>query len=169
VRVAGSLLAALACACVGDVTPAQCAIDADCGATAFCSAGACLAGTRECPELKPTFSSINTSLLQVGCGSKARNCHASDSAAVQSGPSFARDAHQALVNAPAANRLGIATGLVLVVPGDPDHSFLLRKLRLTAVLDPLYGGGQPASAPGSLCAADLAVIEQWIRAGALDD
>jgi hypothetical protein len=163
------LFAALACGCVGGVQPAQCATDADCGSAAFCVAGACLAGTRDCPALQPTFSSINTSLLQVGCGSKARNCHAFDSADVASGPSLAGYAYRALVNAPAANRLGSATGLVLVVPGDPDHSFLLRKLRLTSALDPLYGGGQPASAPGSLCAADLVVIEQWIRAGALND
>jgi hypothetical protein len=58
---------------------------------------------------------------------------------------------------------------VLVKPGDPGSSFLLTKLRLTSALDPAYGGGQPATAPGSTCAEALAVIEQWIANGAPDD
>jgi hypothetical protein len=153
-------------ACVGIVTPAACAIDSDCGPAAFCVAGSCYAGTRTCPLLQPTFSSINTAFIQVGCGVKQRNCHAADSEVVQSGPSFVGDVYHALVGAPAANRLGTARGLVLVKPGDPDQSFFLIKLRLSSALDSQYGGGQPASAPGSTCAADLAVIEQWIRSGA---
>ena len=85
---------------------------------------------------------------------------------MQSGPSFAGDPYAALVGAPAANRLGSARGLVLVKPGDPANSFLLTKLRLMSAIDPAYGGGQPASAPGSTCADALAAIEQWIQGGA---
>ena len=164
-----ALLAAALCGCLGSVTPAECAIDPDCGANAFCDAGSCLAGTRACPTLQPTYSSINRALFQVGCGVKVRNCHAFDSAVVESGPSFAGELYSRLVGAPAANRQGAARGLLLVSPGDPEHSFLLIKLRLTAPLDPQYGGGQPASAPGTLCPADLATIEQWIRNGAPND
>jgi len=155
--------------CIGQAAPVDCAIDSDCAPSGFCVAGACLAGTRACPSLQPTFSSIDRSFIQVGCGVSQRNCHAADSAVVGSGPSFAGDVYRALVNAPAANRLGSARGLVLVRPGDPENSFLLVKLRLASALDPQYGGGQPASAPGSTCAEDLAAIEQWIRAGAPDD
>jgi len=151
---------------VGGVSPVQCAIDSDCGASAFCAQGACIEGTRTCPKLEPTFSSINRNFLQVGCGVHQINCHASDSANVQSGPSFAGDPYAALVGAPAANRLGSARGLVLVKPGDPANSFLLTKLRLMSAIDPAYGGGQPASAPGSTCADALAAIEQWIQGGA---
>jgi hypothetical protein len=165
--------ASLACAamlgCVGGVTPAECAIDSDCGSAAFCTAGFCHAGTRTCPLLQPTFSSINTNLFQVGCGARARNCHAADSAVVESGPSFAGDVYRTLVGAPAANRLGRARGLILVQPGDPDHSFLLTKLRLTDSANPNFGSGQPANAPGSTCAAAIAAIEEWIRRGAHDD
>ena len=159
-------LALAALGCTGAVTPAGCALDADCGADAFCNAGTCHAGTRTCPTLQPTFASINDSFIQVGCGVKARNCHAFDSEVIQSGPSFAGDVYRVLVDAPAKNQLGSARGLTLVKPFDPAHSFLLTKLRLTESLNADYGGGQPASAPGSTCAADLAVIEQWIARGA---
>jgi Cys-rich repeat protein len=154
--VRAAIAALFAAGCVGGVTPVQCAIDADCGAGAFCSAGRCIEGTRTCPTLQPTFSSINASFLQVGCGVRQINCHSADSRSVSSGPSFAGHPYGALVNAPAANRLGSARGLILVKPGDPANSFLLTKLRLTSALDPDFGGGQPANAPGSTCADSLA-------------
>ena len=165
-----ALLAALCAAgCVGGVSPSQCGIDADCGAAAFCAQGVCVEGTRTCPKLSPTFSSINARFLQVGCGVRQINCHANDSAAVESGPSFAGHPYQTLVNAPAANRLGTAKDLLLVKPGDPASSFLLTKLRLASTFDPQFGSGQPANAPGSTCAETLATIEEWIRGGALDN
>ena len=165
----GVLCATAILGCIGQVAPAACAVDLDCGPEAFCAAGACYQGSRTCPSLEPRFSSINRAFIQVGCGVKERNCHATDSAVVQSGPAFTGDTFRALVNAPAANRLGSVRGLVLVKPGDPAGSFLLSKLRLKDALDPHLGGGQPASAPGSTCARDLAAIEEWIVRGALDD
>jgi hypothetical protein len=162
------LAALLAAGCVGGVSPAQCAIDSDCGAAAFCAQGACFEGTRTCPKLQPTFSSINASFFQVGCGVSQINCHSADSPAVESGPSLAGRPFATLVNAPAANRLGTERGLLLVKPGDPASSFLLTKLRLTST-DPRFGSGQPATAPGSTCAEALATIEQWIQNGARDD
>lgn len=164
-----AIAALLACGCVGGVSPAQCAVDADCGAASFCAQGACIQGTRTCPKLSPTFSSINGSFLQVSCGVGQINCHSGDSPSVESGPSFAGHPYRVLVNAPAANRFGTARGLTLVKPGDPAGSFLLTKLRLTSGNDPQFGSGQPATAPGSTCAEALAVIQQWIQRGAPDD
>ena len=164
-RAAALLALALAAGCVGGVSPLECATDTDCAA-GFCSAGTCHDGTRTCPLLQPTFSSINANLLQVGCGVKQINCHAAASSGVGSGPSFVGDPYGALVNAPAANRLGSVRGLILVQPGDPANSFLITKLRLTSPADPLYGSGQPASAPGSICAGSVDVIAQWIAQGA---
>jgi hypothetical protein len=155
--------------CVGGVTPAQCAIDSDCGGSAFCAQGTCIEGTRSCPRLQPTFSSINSRFFQVSCGVGQLNCHARDSDAVESGPSFDGHPYATLVNAPAANRRGSTRGLVLVKPGDPGASFLMTKLRLTSTGDPAFGPGQPASAPGSTCAESLAIIDQWIQRGAPDD
>jgi hypothetical protein len=88
---------------------------------------------------------------------------------VASGPSFSGDPYRALVAAPAANLTGSARGLILVKPGDPENSFLLLKLRLKEPADPLYGSGQPASAPGSICAAAQDVIAAWIAQGAQDN
>jgi hypothetical protein len=160
---------ASALGCVGGVVPAQCAVDLDCGAPAFCAQGACIEGTRTCPQLQPTFSSINSRFFQVGCGVRQLNCHATISPSVESGPSFEGYPYATLVDAPAANRLGSARGLVLVTPGDPAKSFLLTKLRLASTLDPEFGTGQPASAPGSTCAETIATIEQWIQRGAPND
>jgi hypothetical protein len=144
----GWLLAPIAASlgCVGGVSPVACAIDSDCGPASFCSAGSCIQGTPTCPLLSPTFSSINANLIQVGCGVRQRNCHAFDSAVIDSGPSFAGDVYVTLVNAPAANRLGSARGLVLVKPGDPDHSFLLTKLRLATIRS--SGAGSPPTRRG---------------------
>ena len=168
-RSLAALALAMTAACVGGVNRADCAIDSDCGANGFCFAGSCIAGTRTCPVLQPTFSSLNRGLIQPGCGVGQRNCHATDSAAVDSGPSFAGHPWAALVNAPAANRLGSARGLVLVKPADPANSFLMIKLRLMTTSDPSFGPGQPANAPGSICAPTLSVIEDWIRRGAPDN
>src|SRR2546430_7978844 len=164
------LIAALLVAgCIGGVDPAQCAIDPDCAQPAFCAQGTCIEGRRTCPVLQPPFSSSNSHFIQVGCGVRQLNCHATDSAAVNSGPSFLGHPYANLVDAAAANQLGSARGLVLVKPGDPQNSFLLTKLRLTSALDLTYGGGQPADAPASTCADALAVIEQWIQRGAPDN
>ncbi len=77
---------ALACACaafagcVYPVSPAQCAVDADCPG-GVCIADVCHAGTRNCPTLEARFSSINANLFQVGCGvtntaaTISTNCH----------------------------------------------------------------------------------------------
>lgn len=163
---AALLLAASALAgCLGNSAALECVIDADCSG-GFCAAGFCHEGTRTCPILQPTFSSINRNLLQVGCGVKQMNCHATGSPTIASGPSFAGDVYHALVSAPAANNLGIAQGLILVQPGDPQHSFLLTKLKLTETANRLYGSGQPPEAPGSICGAAQDVIAQWIAKGA---
>src|SRR3954468_4046936 len=159
----------LSCGCVGGVAPAQCAVDGECGAQAFCAQGACIDGTRTCPTLAPTFSSINRNLLQVGCGARQISCHSSDSALSAGGPSFAGHPYADLVNAPAANRLGAARGLILVKANDPANSFLITKLQLTTTTDPNYGPGQPANAPGSICAASIDAIRQWVQGGAPDN
>src|SRR5207302_8563631 len=110
--------------------------------------------------------STNSGLLRVGRGVNQLNCDAAESPGVGSGPSVAGDPYGVLVSAQAANRLGSARGLILVKPGDPANSFLVTKLRSKDPADPLYGPGQPAPAPGSICAAAVDVIAQWIAQGA---
>ena len=157
------------CACAYPVDPAACAIDADCGPAAFCIAGGCRQGTRTCPQLQPSYASIDRNLFLVGCGTsgnKAFNCHSTEGAASASFLDLSRDAYTQLVNRTAVNPLGDAKDLVLVKPGDPDGSFLVQKLRLTSPFDAHLGSGMPADAPGSICAGSIDAIAQWIRDGA---
>ena len=157
------------CACAYPVDRAACAIDTDCGSNAFCVGGSCREGSRTCPTLQATYSSIDSNLLLVSCGTsgnKALNCHGSAGAASASFLDLTSDAYPRLVNRVAVNPLGDAKGLVLVIPGDPDNSFLVQKLRLTTAFDPHLGSGMPADAPGSICQTAVDTVAQWIRDGA---
>jgi len=73
-----------------------------------------------------------------------------------------------LVNVPAANISGTQTGLVRVVPGNPTSSFLLTKVAMPAVFDPLYGLRMPNTGT-PLPAAQIDSIRAWILRGALAD
>jgi len=172
----GCLTAALwLCGCAPGVPRLECGADTDCGANAFCTAGQCFQGTRTCPQLEPKFSSINTALFRVSCGltgAKAINCHATEGAESSSGLDLSGDPYSNLVGRPAVTTFlppaASAFNLVLVTPGDgsPNGSFLVRKLQLATVLDPTFGAGMPADAPGSICAETIAVVQQWIAQGA---
>jgi hypothetical protein len=170
VRLAWLAAAAALCACAYPVDPVQCAIDSDCGADAgFCLAGGCRPGSRTCPALTPSYASINRDLFQVSCGtsgSKAFNCHSAEGAAGSSFLDLTGDPYPRLVGQIGVNPLGDLKDLVLVQPGDPDHSFLVQKLRLTSPLDPHLGGGMPSDKPGSICASAVDTVAQWILNGA---
>ena len=165
--------ALFAAACGPAVQPVDCAIDPDCGANAFCSAGQCLQGTRTCPALEPKLSSIDKGLFRVSCGvsgEKAINCHSSGGAASSSGLDLSTDPFTNLVNRTGRN-LGATVHLqtfILVKPEDdsPEGSFLVRKLQLTDPANPQYGSGMPADAPGTICPEAVAVVRQWIAQGA---
>ena len=168
-RLAPVAAAGLLAACAYPVDRVACAIDSDCGPSGFCVAGGCRQGTRTCPALQPTYSSIDRDLFQVGCGtsgSKAVNCHSAAGAASASFLDLSGDAYPRLFNRTAVNPLGDVKNLVLVKPGDPDASFLVQKLRLTTALDAHLGSGMPADAPGSICASSVDTVAQWIRDGA---
>ena len=63
----------------------------------------------------------------------------------------------------AANSAAAAAGALRVAPGDPDHSFLLRKL--LGQIAPAEGSRMPlVGTPPS--AANLDLIRRWIAAGA---
>jgi hypothetical protein len=168
-RSAAALCLSGLCACAYPVDRADCAIDTDCGANAFCIAGSCRQGSRTCPTLQASYSSIDANLFRVSCGtsgSKAVNCHSMEGAASASFLDLTGDPYPRLVNRTAVNPLGDAKNLVLVAPGDPDHSFLVQKLRLTTALEPHLGSGMPADAPGSICQMAVEAVAQWIRDGA---
>ena len=153
-------------ACIGSVVPAQCAIDSDCGSAAVCVGAVCHPGSREadggvCPQVSPRWADLNSNFIQVGCGVRASNCHSTAGGATSSGLVLAGDAYDRLVNAASADG-----GFVLVKPGDPDHSFLVTKLKLATTFDPVYGSGMPPDNPGQTCEAAQEAVRQWILAGA---
>lgn len=73
---------------------------------------------------------------------------------------FDGKARSALVNRASS----LAPRKQLVVPGQPDKSFLVQKLRGQLSSEegqPMPNGGTPLSSP------DISTVEQWITAGAL--
>ena len=87
----GLIAAVLAPACIGSVTPAQCAVDSECGAASVCVGAVCHPGSREldggvCPLVQPRWSEINSSFIQIGCGVResSTNCHSIAGAATSS-------------------------------------------------------------------------------------
>jgi hypothetical protein len=169
VKLAVAAAAAALGACAYPVDRAECAVDSDCVPAGFCVAGGCRLGSRTCPTLRPSLADIERNLFQVSCGTsgnKAFNCHSPEGAASSSFLDLTGDPHARLVGQVAVNPLGDVKDLVLVVPGDPEHSFLVQKLRLASALDPHLGSGMPADAPGSICASSVDAVAQWIRDGA---
>lgn len=102
--------------------------------------------------LQPTFQSIQANVFTPLC----TGCHAGASAPLglrlNEGSSYAL-----LVNAPSAE----VPSLQRVQPGNPDASYLIRKLEGTAAV----GSRMPLNQP-PLPAATIAVIRQWIANGA---
>src|SRR5262249_13078942 len=66
-----------------------------------------------------------------------------------------------LVNRPVTNADPAAAGSTLVVPGDPNASFLIKKLKSTAPGDRMPQSGQPLSK------GTIQLSEKWIKRGAM--
>jgi len=117
------------------------------------------------------FGSIREGVFARSCGTSGGACHSPAGAPDSGGLDLATDPYSALVGAdgrgaPASNFAGSVPDLVRVIPGDPDHSFLVIKLRTTVGADPRYGSGMPFPDPGSVCPETLDAIAGWIRSGA---
>jgi hypothetical protein len=151
--------------------PATCANDSDCTPETECSGGKCVPKA-VCPAgLEPTFDSIHTKIFAVSCGTDGGKCHSHDGAIYSAGLNLADDPYTALLGSDgkgelAGNISGSEMNLRRVVPGDPDHSFLVIKLSTRTGMDPKYGSGMPFTDPGSVCPDTLATIRQWIASGA---
>ena len=101
------------------------------------------------------FDVIQDSIFSQGCA--LSECHDSTSKKADLDLS-AGNAYQALINAPSTQQLET----LLVVPGDPDASYLVTKL-----LDSGFRDGQrmPLDAP-PLEDCQIEMIRGWITAGA---
>lgn len=117
---------------------------------------ACESG--EPSAMPPTLGELHERVLEPSC--TFATCHGS-------GPSPAgalsleRDvAHASLVDAPSS----VVSGAILVVPGDPDASYVMAKLTATP---PAAGESMPPDAP--LEAERIELVRAWIEAGAVDE
>ena len=78
----------------------------------------------------------------------------------------ASEAYANLVGVPASNMAAHAAGLLRVAPGDPDGSFLIRKLEGALTADE----GTPMPQAGARLPQDrIDLLRRWIAAGAPAD
>lgn len=117
------------------------------------------------PNLQPTFSSIQNEILlssDASGRSACVNCHQPGGLSGNLLNLRAGDAYARLVQAPSRQK----NGAVLVVPGDPDGSYLIQKLegRLGIV-----GQRMPFNGPPFLTDGQILVIRTWIRNGAANN
>jgi len=105
---------------------------------------------------EPTFTNVQATAL-VSCGISS-TCHTAAGAA---GLSLDEDvAYSELVDVESST----ASGEILVIPGDADGSYLVRKLEEAA---DIVGDPMPPDAP--LDASAIALVREWIDAGAPND
>jgi hypothetical protein len=116
------------------------------------------------PDLQPTLSSIQQAIFTATDGSRASclPCHSDVGRTPSMGLNLVQGrSHAALVGQPSRGK----AGAVLVVPGDPDNSYLIKKLDGTA---DIAGGRMPRTGP-HLTAGQLRIIRRWIELGAKND
>lgn len=114
------------------------------------------------PNLAPTFSSIRDEIFLSSddAGRTACiNCHAPGGISVGFINFRADDLYTRLVNGGSRQKVGA----VLVVPGDPDNSYLVQKLEGRSGI---IGLRMPFNGPPYLTDGQILVIRRWIQTGA---
>lgn len=112
------------------------------------------------PALAATFDNIQEHIFGQGCATQG--CHATESAAGGLALGSADESYQALFGIPAVNSVASQNGWLLVKPGDPELSFLVRKID-----GPGLGEGAPMPIAAQLTPFYQQLIEDWIMRGAL--
>ena len=110
------------------------------------------------PNLQPTFSSIQSEILSPRCAT----CHTDVGRPAPMGLVLLDGrAHGNLVGVGARGR----AGLIRVVPGDPENSYLIHKLEGR----PGIVGLQMPRVGAPLSEGQLTIIKRWIAEGAPND
>lgn len=109
--------------------------------------------------LEPTLENIQEHIFDEACS--MRGCHGSESPAGGLNLSSADASFVALIDVPVRNSVALQNGWVLVKPGDPDLSFLVRKIDL-----PGLGEGAPMPFTQKLHPFYQDLVREWIAAGA---
>ena len=118
------------------------------------------------PNLTPTFSSIQSDIFsapdstgRAACTSCHTNVGRTPAAGLNlSGP----NAHAALVNRPSVFK----PGATLVIPNDPENSYLIHKLEGRAGI---VGQRMPRTGGPFLTDGQVRIIHRWIELGAPND
>jgi hypothetical protein len=111
-------------------------------------------------EAPASMARVQEEVFDVGCN--VSTCH---SATAQAGDLVleAGTSHEQLVDVPAFQQQAAAEGVIRVVPGDPDASFLITKCR--GGIDSIYGEPMPWGG-GMLDEDRLELLREWILDGA---
>ncbi|MFK7843775.1 MAG: cytochrome c [Rhodothermales bacterium] len=109
-------------------------------------------------ELQPTLTDIQANIFDTSCA--LSGCHGNASPQLgqdlSAGQSFSN-----IVNVPSVEQ----PSLLRVKPGDPEDSYLFRKIRGDANI----AGAQMPLGRSPLSAEQIALVESWILDGALDN
>lgn len=108
----------------------------------------------------PTLTEVQTELLTPSCAFST--CHGNGGGGAADLDLSDGRSHAELVNVESTD----APGEILVVPGDPDASYLVKKC--TPGATGIVGEPMPDGSDG-LDEERLAMLRAWIAAGALDD
>lgn len=107
----------------------------------------------------PTFQQVQTQILTPTC----TGCHTSNGRTPAAGMDLtAAVSYGNLVNVASSGK----PGAIRVIPGDPDNSYLIHKLEGAS---DIVGLRMPRNGPPYLTDAQVAMVRQWIAAGALNN
>jgi hypothetical protein len=119
------------------------------------------------PNLEPTFSSIQREIFETTDTSGRAaciQCHTNAGGRTPSGGmNLSHDvAYATLVGVGSRGK----TGVVRVIPGDPDHSYIIQKLEGAPGI---VGERMPRTGGPYLTEGQIAIIKRWIETGANND
>jgi hypothetical protein len=115
----------------------------------------------ESPNLQPTFTSIKNEIFSttdLGGRTACVTCHTNQGRNPTAQLNLFSDPYTALVNVPSRQR----QGAVLVIPGDPESSYLVRKLEGRDI----NNVRMPQNGPPYLTSNQILIIRRWIEIGA---
>jgi len=114
------------------------------------------------PNLEPTFGSVQRDIFKTAEASGRRacvSCHTANGRTPAGGLNLdVADPHAVLVNGPSTRN----PGQTFVVPGNPDASYLVRKLEGAPGI---VGVRMPLGGP-YLTAGQISIVRRWIELGA---
>ncbi len=111
-------------------------------------------------DLEPTLANIQEYIMAPACATSG--CHDAVDQAGELDLSEAQITYDAMVNVASKNPVAKASGWIMIIPGDPTRSFLMRKM-----VSPGLGEGEAMpSAAQELHPYYVALIETWIANGA---